>query len=87
MASGAVREHLAGYAVVRQVDKQGQVSVYNRNVYAGVMHSGQQVWVQYDPEEGQWLVSDKRRSCCQDEAAKPEINAMAIRNLQITSPK
>jgi hypothetical protein len=81
-----VREHLAGYAVMRQVDKQGQVSVYNRNVYAGVMHSGQQVWVQYDPEEGQWLVSDSAGQQLRTKPA-PEINAMAIRNLQITGPK
>jgi hypothetical protein len=28
---GQVREHLAGYAVPRQVDRQGKVSVYNRH--------------------------------------------------------
>src|SRR5262249_5087730 len=53
-----VRERLAGYAVPRQVDRQGKVSVYNRNLYVGVVHAGKQVCVQYDPQQEQWLISD-----------------------------
>jgi len=53
-----VRDHLAGYAVSRQVSREGKVSVYNRNLYVGVIHGGKQVSIQYDPEQGQWLISD-----------------------------
>jgi hypothetical protein len=81
-----VREHLAGYAQPRQVDQQGRVSVYNRNVYVGVLQRGQQVWVQYDPNVGQWLFSDAAGRQVRTQPA-PEIDATAIRTLQMAGPK
>jgi len=83
---GRVREHLAGYAVARRVDGQGKVSVYNRNVYVGVVHKGQQVWVQFDPEQGQWLVSDRAGRQLRGVPA-PEISAVSIRGLRLVGRK
>jgi hypothetical protein len=85
-ALGRVREHLAGYAVPRQVDGQGKVSVYNRHVYAGSRHAGQPVWVQFDPEQGQWLVSDGAGRQLRAVPA-PEVNAELIRALRLAGPK
>jgi hypothetical protein len=81
-----VREHLAGYAVARQVSREGKVSVYNRNLYVGVIHGGKQVSVQYDPDQQQWLISDNAGRQLRTQPA-PEISAQAIRNLQIMGQK
>jgi hypothetical protein len=53
-----VRKHLAGYAVARKVDCTGQVSLYNRNYYVGVVHGGQTVYVMFDPQGSEWLFTD-----------------------------
>jgi hypothetical protein len=81
-----VRDHLAGYAVPRRVDQQGKVSVYNRNLYVGVAHRGQPVCVQFDPEEGQWLISDGAGRQLRALPA-PEISAESIRNLRLAGRK
>lgn len=81
-----VREHLAGYAVPRRVDRQGKVSVYNRHVYVGSMHGGKDVWVQFDPEQQQWLISDNEGRQLRTQPA-PEISAEAIRPLQLAGQK
>jgi hypothetical protein len=81
-----VRAHLAGYAVPRRVDRQGKVSVYNRNLYVGVRHAGQEACVEYDPEQGQWLVSDGAGRPLRAVAA-PEISAAAIGSLQLAGRK
>jgi hypothetical protein len=57
---GAVRQHLADYAVRRRVDKSGHVSVYDRNYYVGALHRGQAVFVMFDPQRSEWLFSDER---------------------------
>ncbi len=81
-----VRDHLAGYAVPRRVDCQGKVSVYNRNLYVGVVHKGKEVCVQFDPEQTHWLISDKDGRQLRTQPA-PEISAAAIRRLQMVGPK
>jgi hypothetical protein len=83
---GRVRDHLAGYAVRRRVDRQGKVSVYNRNLYVGVVHGGQEAWVQFDPEQGQWLISDGAGRQLRALPA-PEISAASIRSLQLAGRK
>jgi hypothetical protein len=83
---GRVREHLAGYAVPRQVSREGKVSVYNRNVYVGVIHGGKPVSVQYDPDQQQWLISDAAGRQLRTHPA-PEISAEAIRGLQLIGQK
>jgi hypothetical protein len=44
-----VLAHLAGYAVVRRVDKNGDVSLYHRPHYVGCMHRGKDIYVMVDP--------------------------------------
>lgn len=81
-----VQEHLGGYAVPRQVDSQGKVSVYNRNLYVGVVHGGKQVCVQFDAEQQQWLISGNAGQQLRTQPAR-EINAAAIRSLQMMGQK
>jgi hypothetical protein len=83
---GRVREHLAGYAVPRRVDRQGKVSVYNRNLYVGVVHGGREVWVQFDPEQGHWLIHDRGGVQLRALPA-PEISAASIRGLRLAGRK
>lgn len=54
-----VLRHLAEYAVTRRVDRTGQVSLYNRNYYVGVVHGGRTVYVMFDPQTREWLFSDR----------------------------
>lgn len=81
-----VREHLAEYAVPRQVDRQGKVSVYNRNLYVGVVHGGKPVCIQFDPGQGCWLISDSAGQQLRTQPA-PEISATSIRSLQMVGQK
>ena len=81
-----VLDHLAGYAVPRQVDCQGKVSVYNRNLYVGVVHAGKQVCVQFDPDQRHWLMSDNAGRQLRTKPA-PEIGAESIRNLRMMGQK
>jgi hypothetical protein len=81
-----VRDHLAGYAVPRQVDRQGKVSVYNRNLYVGVVHGGKQVCIQFDPDQGHWLISDRAGQQLRTLPA-PEISAASIRSLRMAGQK
>jgi hypothetical protein len=53
-----VVRHLGAYAVVRQVDCSGKVSLYHRLRYVGVRQAGRQVIVQFDPERREWLFAD-----------------------------
>ena len=54
-----VAEHLAGYVLVRRVDRSGLVSLYNRGRYVGKIHQGRDVYVMYDPGRNEWLFSDR----------------------------
>ena len=81
-----VRDHLAEYVVARQVDSQGKVSIYNRNLYVGVVHAGKPVSVQFDPEEDHWLISDRDGRQLRSKPAV-EINAESIRSLQMSGQK
>lgn len=56
-----VFEHMAGYAVTRRVDKTGQIKLLNRNLYIGVLHAGQTVYVMFDPQLREWIIADEER--------------------------
>lgn len=79
---GRVRDHLAESAVPRRVDSQGKVSIYNRNLYVGVRYAGQDVWVQFDPGRGEWLINSDAGQQLRTQPA-PEIDAESIRNLRM----
>jgi hypothetical protein len=53
-----VAVHLSNYAVARRVDRTGNVSLYNRNQYVGVIHADTSVYVMFDPETREWLFAD-----------------------------
>ena len=53
-----VLEHLAGYAVPRQVDTSGSVSIYNKTYYVGGCYTGKTVYVSVDPFRREWLFRD-----------------------------
>jgi hypothetical protein len=48
-------EKLAEYAVVRQINARGLVSVYGRNYYVGRRYAGQTAYVRFDAATGDWL--------------------------------
>jgi hypothetical protein len=81
-----VLDHLAGYAVTRRVDRTGLVSVYDRSYYVGVLHRGQEVYVQLDPQKREWLFSDSRGQCLRSQPAVG-MDAKTIRTLQLPGPK
>jgi hypothetical protein len=54
-----VAEHLATYVVTRKVDSTGQVSLYGRGHYVGLIHRGKEVYVMYDPNRNEWVISDR----------------------------
>jgi len=81
-----VLEHLASYAVTRRVDRTGQVSVYDRNYYVGVLHRGREVYVQFDPQRREWLFSDRQGQCLRSQPAVG-IEAAGIRALQLAGAK
>ena len=81
-----VRDHLAEVAVPRRVDSQGKISIYNRNLYVGVLYVGRDVWVQFDPGRGEWLINDGAGQELRTQPA-PEIGAESIRGLRLTGRK
>lgn len=81
-----VLTHLAGYAVTRRVDRTGQVSVYNRNYYVGVVHGGQTIYVMFDAQSREWLFTDRDGKQLRSKPAV-EINAERIRTLDLTGKK
>jgi transposase InsO family protein len=81
-----VRQHLAGYAVPRKVDCTGQVSLYNRNYYVGVVHAGQTVYVMFDPHNSDWLFANADGNQLRSQPAV-EITAERICSLKLTGKK
>ena len=55
-----VTAHLSSYAVTRQVDHRGYVSMYNRGHYVGKIHQGKAIFVMFDPETNEWLFADAK---------------------------
>jgi hypothetical protein len=54
-----VAEHLSTYAAIRRVDRSGLVSLYNKGHYVGKIHQGKDVYVMYDPDLNEWVISDR----------------------------
>jgi hypothetical protein len=81
-----VYDHLSGYAVARQVDRSGKVSLYNRSYYVGTVHQRRQVFVMFDPLRREWLFTD---AAGQQVRTQPAIGLETeqIRTLTILGPK
>lgn len=77
-----VLDHLAGYALVRRVDKNGKVSLYHRPHYVGCMHRGKDIYVMVDPQRGEWLFVDQEgqqlRSTPATELTKERICGLTV---------
>ena len=78
-----VRAHLADYSVPRRVDRKGQVSLYNRNVYVGKPHSGPDIYVVFDPIDGEWIFTTTDGVELRRKVAE-EITHERIMKLQVT---
>jgi len=54
----AALEHLAEYVVVRRVDRNGKVSLYDRGHWLGKQWVGREVYVSLDPQLVEWVFAD-----------------------------
>ena len=78
-----VAEHLATYVVTRKVDSTGQVSLYSRGHYVGLIHRGKEVYVRYDPNRNEWVISDRDGNQLRSLAAD-WLSRQSVMDLQVT---
>jgi hypothetical protein len=76
-------QHLAGYAVVGKVDHNGDVSLYHRPPYGGILHRGQRVYVMVDPQRVGWVFADDKGQQLRVQPAV-ELQAARIQSLTVT---
>jgi hypothetical protein len=81
---GLAREYLAGHVARRRVSSGGRFTLYHRAYYAGRMHAGQTVLVNYDPLACEWLVTGET-GCQLRKLPAPEICRERIRALDISA--
>jgi hypothetical protein len=67
-------------------DGTGQVSIYGRNYYVGVLHRRREVYVQFDPQRREWLFNDSDGQHLRSQPAVG-MDAATIRSLQLPGPK
>jgi hypothetical protein len=79
---GRVREKLAEYAVVRQVNARGLVSIYGRNYAVARRYAGESVYVRLDAESGDWLI--ERADCPLIGRYPAELSREAILGRRVT---
>jgi hypothetical protein len=79
-----VLDYLAGDAVKRRVDKNGDVSLYHRPHYVGSMHRGKEVYVMVDPVRVQWVFADAEGRQLRVQPAE-ELKAHRIRTLTVAN--
>jgi hypothetical protein len=80
-----VAEHLSGYAVRRRVDCSGKIGLYHHKLYVGTMHSGRLVYVQFDSERHESLVSNVH-GCQVHRTPATMLTAWRVRHLHVSSP-
>ena len=79
-----VTAHLSGYVGARRVNKNGDVSIYDRAYYVGVRFQGQEVYVTFDPETIEWVFSDASGRELRHKAAR-EITPERVMALDVTN--
>jgi hypothetical protein len=72
-----IEDQLSEYVIIRCVSSSGHVSVYDHGRYLGKQYSGQQVQVQFDPDDHSWCISDAR-GCELRRHPAPEISRDSI---------
>jgi len=70
--------------VRRLVDSQGKVSLSNRPYTVGLKWSGQEIWVGFDPECGEWMFQDEGGHEIRRQTAS-ELSAEQILALNVTN--
>jgi hypothetical protein len=75
---------VGAHLVRRSVDSQGKVSLYNRPYTVGLKWSGQEIWVGFDAERGEWSFQDKEGREIRRQAAS-ELSAERIVALEVTN--
>jgi transposase InsO family protein len=80
----AVATHLAGYAGRRRVGASGSISVYNRDLYVGVVHRSKFVHLMFDPVAREWVMSDDEGRQLSRQAA-PEITRERVQGMAVTN--
>jgi hypothetical protein len=78
-----VLEHLAGYAVPRRVNQNGDVSLYHRPHYVGCMHRGKDIYAMVDPERVEWVFVDSQGRQLRSQPAD-ELRAERMQSLTVT---
>jgi integrase-like protein len=81
-----VHQLVSEYVVTRQVDCNGNVSVYNRGRYVGKAHIGTRVFVSLDPSGPTWVIADAKGTQLRAHRAE-ELSAARIRTLCVTARK
>jgi transposase InsO family protein len=81
---GRVLQHLAGYAVVRKVDQNGDVSLYHRPHYVGILHRAKRVYVMVDPQRVEWVFTDDKGQQVRVQPAE-ELQPARIQSLTVTN--
>ena len=80
----AAAAHLAGHVGRRRVGASGSISVYNRDLYVGVIHKKMSVLVMLDPLTREWVISDDDGRQLSRQAA-PEITRERVMELRVTN--
>lgn len=81
-----VHETVSRWVVTRQVDRNGNVSVYNRGRYVGKTHIGKRVFVSLDPSGPTWVIADHEGRQLRTHPAE-ELTADRICRLSVTTRK
>ena len=78
-----VAEHLANYVAARRVDQSGSVSLYNKSHYVSKSHQGNEVYVTYDPQLNEWVISDHEGRQLRSRPAD-QLSQERVMNLNVT---
>jgi hypothetical protein len=78
-----VLEYLADNPVLRKVDSNGKVSLYDRPHWVGKRHSGKVVYVTLDPQDKHWVIEDEQ-GCVLKRREASELSAESICTLSVS---
>jgi hypothetical protein len=79
----AAAAHLSGYVARRLASRSGKISVYNKNYHVGILHSNKAVYLTFDPDTIEWVVSDGE-GCQLSRKRSEEISRENILALRVT---
>jgi hypothetical protein len=80
---GRVQQWLSQHTVPRLVNRNGKVSLYDREHWVGRPHIGKRVWVTWDPDTTEWVILEERGATLKRVAAA-ELSAERICALSVS---